>query len=71
MEVSVKKLYGCILCIIILLTGCGRNQEIQNSHESDAAGLFMAAGGEAKSYMAETWDAGITPKTQPLSNSLC
>lgn len=29
----------------------------------------MAADGEAKSYMAETWDAGITPKTQPLSNS--
>lgn len=63
-----KKAYRwCILCVIILLTGCGRGTGTQNLHETDAGVLFPS--GEAKTYKAETWDAGITPEDHPFSNS--
>lgn len=64
-----KKMFCYILCLVILLAGCGKNPETQNSHETDAGTLFMGTNSEAKTYMAETWDAGITPDYQPLSNS--
>lgn len=56
-----KKVYGCILCVIILLTGCGKNTETHS--------LSMKDDNEVRSYMAETRDVGITPDDQPLSNS--
>ncbi len=64
-----KKVLWYILCLTILLTGCGKNTGTQNSHKTDAGTLFMGTGSEAKTYMAETWDAGITPDYQPLSYS--
>lgn len=64
-----KKMFCYILCLIILLAGCGKNPEIQNSHETDVGTLLMGTGSEVKTYMAETWDAGITPDYQPLFNS--
>ncbi len=64
-----KKVFGYILCLTILLTGCGKNTGIQNFQETDAGVLLMGTGSEVKTYMAETWDAGITPDYQPLSNS--
>lgn len=64
-----KKMFCYILCLIILLAGCGKNPETQNSHETDAGTLLMGTDSEVKAYMAETWDAGITPDYQPLSYS--
>ncbi len=55
------------LGVIILLTGCGRDSGIQNSPDMEANVPFLCS--EAETYMAETWDAGITPGDQPLSNS--
>lgn len=69
MESGMKKVYGCILCVLILLTGCGKNTGAQNSYETDACSLAMRTDSEARSYIAETWDAGITPDYQPLSKS--
>lgn len=64
-----KKAYGCILCVIILLTGCGGRPGVQSPHEADAGALFRGTDSEVSSYIAETWDAGITPDAQPLSYS--
>lgn len=64
-----KKVYGCILCVIILLTGCGKNAGTQNSYETDTHFWSMKTDSESRSYIAETWDAGITPNYRLLSNS--
>ncbi len=64
-----KKAIVYILGFMILLTGCVRNPSPQNSHQADAGVLPGETGNEARTYMAETWDAGITPDYQPLSNS--
>lgn len=64
-----KKAIVYILGFMILLTGCRGNPSPQNSHQADAGVLPGETGNEARTYMAETWDAGITPDYQPLSNS--
>jgi len=69
MESGMKKVYGCVLCVLILLTGCGKNAGAQNAYGTDARSLFMETDNAAGSYIAETWDVGVTPDYQPLSNS--
>lgn len=59
-----KRVYWCILCMMILLTGCGGN-----GGSAPSVPLLAETDSEAGLYMADIWDAGITPEHQPLSNS--
>lgn len=64
-----KKVYACVLCAMILLTGCGDTAGTQNLYGTDAAFVPVGSDSKADSFLAEIWDAGITPEYQPLSDS--
>lgn len=64
-----KKVYACVLCAMILLAGCGDTAGTQNPYSTDAELVSASSDGEADSFQARIWDAGITPEYQPLSDS--
>ncbi|MFG6356252.1 MAG: hypothetical protein K1W26_05415 [Acetatifactor sp.] len=64
-----KKVYACVLCAMILLAGCGDTAGTQNPYSTDAELVSASFDGEADSFQARIWDAGITPEYQPLSDS--
>lgn len=64
-----KKVCACVLCAIILLAGCGDNAGMQNLYGTGTELVIASADRETDFFLAETWDAGITPEYQPLSDS--
>lgn len=64
-----KKVYACVLCAMFLLAGCGDTAGMQHLYGTDAELVAVGSDSEADSFLAEIWDAGITPEYQPLSDS--
>lgn len=62
-----KKVCACVLFAIILLVGCGDNAGMQNLYSAEFE--ITRTDSETDFFLAETWDAGITPVYQPLSDS--
>lgn len=56
--------YLIVICIALLLAGCGRG-----SGGNNAQSQAMRGEGGAAVYAAEIWDAGITPQHRPLYRS--
>lgn len=64
-----KKVCAYVLCAMLLLTGCGGDAGGHNLYGTGAEFMPVGTDREADSFLAETWDAGITPEYQPLSDS--